>query len=283
MNYRHAFHAGSFADVLKHAVLCRVLLHLRLKPTPFRVLDTHGGAGVYDLAGTQATRGGEWRDGIARLREARPGPAAAALLAPYLDTIAALNPVGPAISRYPGSPVLAQAWLRPQDRLVACETEPMAAAALGRALAGDRRCKMLQRDGWTALRAQLPPPERRGIVVIDPPFEQPDEFARLTHDVAAAHRKWPTGIYLLWYPVKDRHGPDSLTKGLQRLAVAKLLRAELTIGGGSPGRLNRCGLIVINPPWTLESELAVMLPALVDCLSARSTGGYRLDWLGREK
>jgi 23S rRNA (adenine2030-N6)-methyltransferase len=283
MNYRHAFHAGNFADVLKHAVLCRILLHLRQKPTAFRVIDTHAGSGLYDLTGAEASRSGEWRDGIARLRAARLSAEAADLLAPYLDTVAARNP-GAELTRYPGSAAIAQAFLRPQDRLVACEIEPAAASGLTRTLARDSRCKTLRLDGWTALRAQVPPKERRGLVIVDPPFERPDEFATLQQEVAAAHRKWTSGTFLLWYPVKDRRGPDALAKGLQRHGIAKLLRAELSIGGGAePGRLVRCGVIVINPPWTLDRELSVMLPALAEAMSVGRRGAFALDWLAGEK
>jgi 23S rRNA (adenine2030-N6)-methyltransferase len=258
-------------------------VHLRGKPAAFRIIDTHGGGGLYDLTGPQASRSGEWRDGIGRLRAARLGGEAASLLAPYLDTVAALNP-GAALTRYPGSAALARAWLRPQDRLVACEIEPAAAAALSHTLAGDARCKLLRLDGWTALRAQIPPKERRGMVIVDPPFEQPDEFARLQDGIAAAHRRWASGIVMLWYPVKDRRGPDALAKGLRRLGIGKLLRSELTVGGpAQPARLQQCGLIIANPPWTLERDLAVLLPALAKGLSAGRPGAFRLDWLAREK
>lgn len=283
MNYRHAFHAGNFADVVKHATLCRVLVHLRAKPTAFRVIDLHAGAGLYDLAGPQAERGGEWHDGIERLRAARLGAEAASLLAPYLETIVRFNP-GTALAHYPGSPLIAQALLRSQDRLVACELEPNEAAALARHLARDYRVKALSLDGWIALRAQVPPKERRGLVLIDPPFERADEFEHLAEAVTAAHRKWATGILLIWYPIKDRSGPELLEKKLRRAGVAKLLRAELAVDGGrDPARLSRCGLIVVNPPWLLHAELAVLLPALAACLSSTPDGAsFRLDWLGRE-
>jgi 23S rRNA (adenine2030-N6)-methyltransferase len=215
MNYRHAYHAGNFADVVKHAVLCRVLTHLREKPAAFRIIDTHAGAGRYDLAGPEAGKTLEWRDGIGRLMGATLPPPVGALLTPYLDAVAALNPDG-RLARYPGSPVLAQALLRRQDRLIACELEPRAAAALERELAGDNRAKAIAIDGWTALTAYVPPTERRGVVLIDPPFEQPDEFARLGQGLAAAHRKWPTGIYLLWYPIKDPAEVQRFTRGLVR-------------------------------------------------------------------
>jgi 23S rRNA (adenine2030-N6)-methyltransferase len=283
MNYRHAFHAGNFADVLKHIVLCRVLLHLRAKPTAFRVIDTHAGGGLYDLTSPEASRSGEWREGIGRLRAAKVTGEAAALLAPYLDAVAACNP-GAELIRYPGSAALARTFLRPQDRLVACEIVPEATASLGRSLARDARCKVMRLDGWTALRAQVPPKERRGIVLVDPPFEQADDFVRLRDGVAAAHRKWATGVFVLWYPVKDRTGPDALAKGLLRNGVTKSLRVELTAGAPAVvGRLHRCGLIVINPPWTLERELSVLLPMLTEGLSSGRSGAFRLDSLGSER
>src|SRR5580704_7817055 len=150
MNYRHGFHAGNFADVLKHAVLCRILCHLRAKPAAFRVIDTHAGSGLYDLTGDEATRGGEWRNGIGRLRSAALAPHERELFAPYLETVAALN-AGERLSTYPGSPLIARAWLRAGDRLIACELKPEAAAALQESLRGERRAKVLRLDGWTAL------------------------------------------------------------------------------------------------------------------------------------
>ncbi len=199
MNYRHAFHAGNFADVLKHAVLVRILVHLRAKPAAFRVIDTHAGAGLYDLAGPEASRSLEWQGGIQRLLTMPIGDAARELLAPYLDIVNGLNNSGRLVS-YPGSPAIVSAMLRSQDRLIACETEPNAAAALSRTLDGDRRCRAVAIDGWTALKAYVPPKERRGLVLIDPPFEDAGDFPQLVQGLEAAHRKWAGGIYLLWYP-----------------------------------------------------------------------------------
>jgi 23S rRNA (adenine2030-N6)-methyltransferase len=279
VNYRHAFHAGSFADVFKHAVLCRILHYLREKPAAFRVIDTHAGAGLYDLAGTEASRGGEWRDGIVKLLAAPLPEPVAALLAPYLEVVGALNDRG-RISLYPGSPALARAWLRPQDRLTACEREPQAAAALTRNMRGDERIKTIAIDGWTALTAYVPPKERRGLVLVDPPFEEDGDFHRLSQGLAAAHRKWATGIYMLWYPIKDRGGPDALAKRLRRLGLAKTLRAEFIVAPLSdPTRLNGCGLILVNPPWTLPGELAILLPALAKILGREPKSEGRLDWL----
>src|SRR4249919_1864736 len=279
MNYRHAFHAGNFADVLKHAVLVRILLHLRAKPAAFRVIDTHAGAGRYDLGGPEATRSLEWREGIERLVAAPLGEPARLLLAPYLDAIAAFNNPG-SLTCYPGSP----AFLRAQDRLLACELEPNAAAALARYLAGDRRSKALAIDGWTALHAYVPPKERRGLVLVDPSFEDAGDFARLGEALEAAQRKWAGGTYLLWYPVKERAGPDALARRLRRSGIAKILRVELSLGGTrADNRLGACGLIVVNPPWTLADELATLLPELAAILSGGSAGTHRVDWLASEK
>ena len=282
MNYRHAFHAGNFADVFKHAVLCRILNYLRAKPAPFRVIDTHAGAGLYDLASVEASRGGEWQTGIGRLMAVELAPPVAALLAPYLEVVGALNERG-RLKTYPGSPALVRAWLRAQDRLIACEIEPQAAAALRQNLRGDVRIKTLDIDGWTALGAYVPPKERRGLVLVDPPFEDEGDFRRLVQGLAAAHRKWATGIYALWYPIKGTAERDALAKSLRRQGIAKILRSELIVAPLSdPDRLNGCGMILVNPPWTLESELSVLLPALAAVLGRDGKGGFRLDWLAGE-
>jgi len=282
LNYRHEFHAGNFADVFKHAVLCRILQYLRGKPAAFRVIDTHAGAGLFDLKSNEAERGGEWHAGIEKLMAAKLAGPVAALLAPYLEVISALNESGK-LRVYPGSPALARAWLRPQDRLIACEVNPATAAALSRNLRGDSRIKTLTLDGWTALNAYVPPKERRGVVLVDPPFEAESDFARLASGLAAAHHKWQTGIYALWYPIKGRREPDALAKRLRRLALSKVLRAELIVAPLSdPTRLNGAGIIVVNPPWTLESELSVLLPALAGVLARQGPGSVRLDWLAGE-
>jgi 23S rRNA (adenine2030-N6)-methyltransferase len=283
MNYRHAFHAGGFADVVKHAVLARILVHLKAKPAAFRVIDTHAGAGRYDLSGPEATRTGEWRDGIARLLAARLDRQVEALLAPFLDVVATFNPGGK-LSSYPGSPTIARAHLRPQDRLLACELEPGAARALSGHLGGDDRVRVVAIDGWTALAAYVPPKERRGIVLVDPAFELPDEFARLADGLAVAHGKWASGTYLLWYPIKQRGERDAFVRRLRRLAIPKTLRAELEVGPpDNDERLRGSGLIVVNPPWTLERELATLLPALAAVLARDHKGGVRLDWLAPEQ
>src|ERR1044072_2221311 len=196
MNYRHAFHAGNFADVVKHAVLARIVTYLKEKPAAFRVIDTHAGAGTYDLTGAEASRTGEWRGGIGKLIATDPPQPARALLAPYLDAVAPFNPVAAqaeSLKVYPGSPALVRHWLRAQDRMIACEAEPAAARALADRMRGDNRVKTVTIDGYTALNPYVPPKERRGLVLIDPPFEQPDEFNALARGLSAAYRKWPTG------------------------------------------------------------------------------------------
>ena len=280
MNYQHAFHAGNFADVHKHAVLARILSYLKAKPAALRVIDTHAGAGRYDLHGAQATRGGEWQDGIGRLL-GRPLPdALRTLLEPYLDVVQNLNPGG-RLRVYPGSPLIALALIRPQDRLIACELEPRAAAALEGVLR-DRRAKVLALDGWTALSAYVPPKERRGVVLVDPPFEDGTDFTRLSSALAAAHRKWPTGIYMLWYPIKERDAPDALARRLRKLAIPGVLRCEITMGPPrADAGLVGSGLIVINPPFKLAADLKVLLPALAEAFTAGASS--RIDWLTAAK
>jgi 23S rRNA (adenine2030-N6)-methyltransferase len=278
MNYRHVFHAGNFADVFKHAVLARILVHLCEKPQPFRVLDTHAGTGLYDLEGTQASRTGEWHDGIGRLMAQKPAGEAAALLAPYLDAVAALNSGG-ALKFYPGSPQLALSLMREQDRMVACELEPKAAAALAANLRRDKRAKAVETDGWQALNAYLPPPERRGLVVIDPPFEDRDEFENLVEGLDLGRRKWESGIYLLWYPIKGT-GTAAFMRQLRKIPITKMLRTELHVKAAASDSFTGSGLIVVNPPWRLVDELKVMLPTLQATLAQGSGSRTVLEPLG---
>jgi 23S rRNA (adenine2030-N6)-methyltransferase len=282
MNYRHAFHAGNFADVVKHAVLARVLAHLRSKETAFRVIDTHAGSGLYDLTGAEASRSGEWRNGIRLLREATLAPAVKTALAPYLDAVAALNPAG-RLTRYPGSPLIVQASLRPQDRLIACELEPRAAVSLARNLGRDLRVKAIAIDGWTALAAYIPPKERRGLVLVDPPFEQRNEFTRLLDALQTAHRKWPTGIYMAWYPIKQQHETEAFARKVGKSGIEKVLRAEMSFAAPvDTAKLRGSGLLLVNPPWMLERELQSLLPVLAEILAEGARYRLRLDWLAGE-
>jgi 23S rRNA (adenine2030-N6)-methyltransferase len=279
MNYRHAYHAGNFADVVKHAVLVRLLVHLCGKPAAYRVIDTHAGAGCYDLGGPEATRSQEWQHGIGKLHGTSLDPALGSLLAPYLDVVAAHNSP-PRLRTYPGSPAIARAFLRAQDRLLACELEPNAAASLKHSLSHDRRIKVVAIDGWTALNAYVPPPERRGLILVDPPYEDPGDF--LNQALEQAHRKWASGIYMLWYPIKGRQQPDALARRLRRSGIDKILRAELNIAVVDPARLTGCGLMVVNPPWRLDQELRLLLPALAAVLAEGDGGSARIDWIAGE-
>jgi 23S rRNA (adenine2030-N6)-methyltransferase len=282
MNYRHAFHAGNFADVIKHIVLVRILTYLQDKPAAFRVIDTHAGAGRYDLTGEEAQRSGEWLTGIARVMQARFSEAASPLVAPYLDIIRAFNPPRE-LRAYPGSPLIVRALLRPQDRLTACELEPKARKHLIEALRRDTQARVVDLDGWTALPAFVPPNERRGLVVIDPPYEAKDEFARMASGFAEAFAKWPTGSYLLWYPAKSRRATDELARHVASVAASgpspgKCLRLEFSAAPqAADGALVSAGLLLVNPPWSLASELKTILPELEKPLGQGGAGRFRLE------
>jgi 23S rRNA (adenine2030-N6)-methyltransferase len=259
MNYRHGYHAGNFADVLKHAALCELLRLLTAKDKKLFVLDTHAGAGGYDLSGSQARRTGEAETGIVRLAAAsRSGMPAA--VARYLAAVAAYDrKFGPAAGpprRYPGSPRLVRAALRPGDRFVACELHPQESLALKREFAGDRAVEVRQADGYKALKALLPPIERRGLMLIDPPFEATDEYEQVVRALRQGARRFATGCYAVWYPIKD----EAAAAFAADLAAFKPLILELRIAGIEPGRLAACGLAVINPPWRFEEAMREALP-----------------------
>jgi 23S rRNA (adenine2030-N6)-methyltransferase len=282
MNYRHAFHAGGFADVIKHIVLVRMLTYLQEKQAPFRVIDTHAGAGLYDLTDEEAQRSGEWLTGIARIMQARFSETTLPLIKPYLDIVRAFNPDRD-LKAYPGSPLIARALLRPQDRLTACEVEPKARKRLIDALRRDTQARVVDLDGWLALPAFVPPNERRGLVLIDPPYEQKDEFERLAEGFAEAYAKWPTGSYLLWYPVKSRRATDTLARHVAEIVAAskpagKALRLEFSVAPqAADAALVSTGLLIVNPPWTLLGELKAILPELEKPLGQGGAGRFRLE------
>lgn len=283
MNYRHAFHAGNFADVFKHAVLARLIDYLKRKDGAFRVVDTHAGIGRYDLLASEATRTGEWQNGIARLNAASFKPEVETLLAPYRSAIRALNPEGQ-LRYYPGSPLVTRHLLRQQDRLSALELHPQDAETLRTVLAGDHQARVIELDGWLAMGAHLPPKEKRGLVLVDPPFEQPGEFERMAEGLATAHRRWPGGIYAFWYPIKDFAAVERYRKSLQDLGIPKILDTWLTIRGPSRDEgLIGSGMVIINPPFTLEGELAALLPALCTCLALDKGASSGTRWLVGEQ
>jgi len=282
MNYRHAFHAGNFADVVKHAVLALLIERLKEKEAAFRIIDTHAGAGLYDLTGDAASRTGEWRQGIGRLTTRTLDPALDALLKPYLAILTKANGGG-ALTRYPGSPWIARQLLRPQDRLTAVELHPQDAASLRDRFAGDTHVKTILLDGWLALGSFVPPRERRGIVLVDPPFEERDDFDRLVSGLAAAHRRWPTGIYALWYPVKNLVAIDDFRENLARTGIPRLLRAELFVRDRTTtGRFNGTGLIICNPPWKFNETLNALLSGLWPHLADGPDGGKTIEIIADE-
>jgi 23S rRNA (adenine2030-N6)-methyltransferase len=277
VNYRHAFHAGNFADVMKHVFLSRILVHLRLKPAPFRAIDTHAGTGLYDLAADEAERTQEWRGGVGRLDEPF-GPEVEALIAPYRTILATVRARHGEV--YPGSPLIMRELMRPRDRAVFVELHPEDGAVLARRFRRDPPVKVLHLDGWTALHALIPAKERRGLVLVDPPYEEPGELERLAREMAKAVRKWPTGIFAGWYPVKDPRDIDGPAAILAGAAPGKALRLELMIDEpAAPDRLNGCGLFVLNPPWTLAVEAEAILLALAERLARDSYGGFRCETL----
>lgn len=277
MNYRHHFHAGNFADVLKHAVLARILEHLKAKPSPFRVIDTHAGAGIYDLEAEAAGRTGEWRQGVGRLTDSLPDPAAEAVLAPWRRALASLSEGG---QLYPGSPALIQHLLRAEDRASFNETHPETFAALTQAMGRDGRLVLNRLDGYLAWKAQIPTPERRGLVLVDPPFEAEGEFERLADGLAGMARRWASGIAMLWYPIKDAAAVHRFEVAAKASGLPKLLVLELHVDRArAEGPLAACGLLVVNPPWRLQDDLQALLPALAERLAQGDRTGWRCDWL----
>lgn len=287
MNYRHAFHAGNFADVHKHLLLTWTILRLQGKPAPIRVIDTHGGVGLYDLAAGAADRTKEWKSGIGRLigPAAEPIPAHAEVwLRDYLAPVRALNPEGQLI-RYPGSPWLAQRLLRESDRLVVNELHPEDHAELARLFHRDENVRVLNLDAYVALKSLLPPKERRGIVLIDPPYESPDEVARLLKGLGEALKRFATGVFLIWYPIKDDGLPLALKRGIVRLAPKSAVASEIFVRKPSDSSpLAGSGVILLSPPFKL-AEVAV--PAL-DWLAQRlrlegEAERHVWDWLIPER
>ncbi|CAN7460465.1 23S rRNA (adenine(2030)-N(6))-methyltransferase RlmJ [Pararhizobium sp. LjRoot235] len=283
MNYRHIYHAGNFADVLKHAVLARLIVYMKQKDKAFRVLDTHAGIGLYDLSSEEAQKTGEWQDGIGRLLDADIPAKAKALLQPYLAAVRDLNPDG-GLKLYPGSPKLTRMLMRPQDRLSAMELHPDDYETLHRLFDGDFQSRITQLDGWLALGAHLPPKEKRGLVLVDPPFEAAGEFERLADGLAKAWRRFSGGTFCLWYPLKQGAPIAAFHAALKALEIPKMLCAELSVRSDRDTTgLSGSGLIVVNPPYTLKDELDVLLPFLKDRLKQDRHASARAFWLRGEE
>lgn len=280
MNYRHIFHAGNFADVFKHAVLSLLLKSLHKKDTPFCYLDTHAGTGRYNLDSEAAGRTGEFREGIHRLWKSR---AEFPELADYFSAISAMNPDMSADSLprvYPGSPRLARSFLRPRDRMVLLELQPDECAQLKGEFSGDRQVHVYPQDGYAGLKAFLPPKERRGLVLLDPPYEAADEYEQVVRGLRSACERWATGVYVLWYPIKDRPPLERFYRALVGTGIRKMLLAELCVyPEDSTFRLSGCGMILVNPPWQLDEMLQGLVPRLFEVLRQDNAGRAEVSWL----
>lgn len=284
MNYRHAFHVGNFADVLKHLVLTLSIERLKQKDKPFRYIDTHAGIGLYDLHGDEGVRSPEWREGIGRLWDVQPPEDVAAVLAPYLDAVRALNPDAK-LGAYPGSPLLAANLMREQDALRLTELHPLDADMLRFNFHGDERVKIEIRDGYEALGAYLPPPERRGLVLVDPPFEDRDELAHMAKAAMKGVERWPTGTFIFWRPLKDMENTEKFDDGLAEWLIddmefppEKLILADLWVREiVEPGPLCGAGVVVVNPPFGLKEALLTVLPWLAETLAQGDGAGWRLN------
>jgi 23S rRNA (adenine2030-N6)-methyltransferase len=280
MNYRHAYHAGNFADVFKHAVLVGLVEALKQKQSPFCYLDTHAGAGRYDLLGPEAQKTREAVGGVLRLLDA---PRLPSCLHVYLNLVRALNNQRGAndLAAYPGSPLLASLLMRDTDRAQLCELQPDEAAKLREVFRADARVAVHERDGYAALKALLPPKEKRGLVLIDPPFEaQEDEFRSIETALSGALSRWPTGVYAVWYPIKLRQHVTPFHRWFREHSVKKTLVAELLLHpADSALRLNGCGMLVINPPWKFERLLEELMPVLARHLAQGRFTQQSVEWL----
>jgi 23S rRNA (adenine2030-N6)-methyltransferase len=277
MNYRHGFHAGNFADVVKHTLLLLLLEALSKKPSPWAYLDTHAGAGAYDLASEAARRTGEAAGGIGRLWAARGAgtgklPEGAERLC---RIVADLNPGAADPRVYPGSPRIAAALARPGDRLLLAELHPEEAFLLRGEFMGSKAAAVHERDGYETLKALTPPPEKRGLVLMDPPYEKADEFEQAASALKAAHGRWATGVYALWYPIKDDSAKRRFLRNVEHSGMRKVLLTELELPPQSGG-LHGTGMLVVNPPWQFDQAARSHLVALAPLLGANHT---EVRWL----
>lgn len=290
MNYRHAYHAGNFADVLKHSVLLALIEALQAKSTPFAFIDTHAGSGCYALDGREAGKTGEYKDGIARLLFPDLGNDTATsaplppLLRRWLDSILALPGNQDGLRLYPGSPLQAANAMRAIDSAQLCELHPEEAARLRELFRDDARIHVHHRNGYEALKGLVPPREKRGLVLIDPPYEaQEAEYRLIEQALKVALQRWPTGIYAVWYPIKLRSQVQPFLRGLQHGIARRVLRAELlTHPDDTPLRLNGSGMVVLNAPWNLDDVLREPLRAMARLLGQQGPASWKLDWLAND-
>jgi len=280
MNYRHAYHAGNFADVLKHVVLMMLVEHLKRKTAPFFYLDTHAGRGVYDLSDAQAQRSGEYKTGIGRLLDA-PADKLPSEVAAYVNLVRESAGKGSsAITAYPGSPVIVARLRRPTDRLVLVEKHAREAEILRGNVGRGRLVSVLEADGYASLKAHLPPRENRGLVLMDPPYESDLEFDQVLAGLELAHQRWPTGTFMIWYPLTQRAGPVRFHRDLERSGIRKILDVTLSVlPDDTQVGMQGSGLVIVNPPWQLDARLQEVLPQLHALLSPEHLGRTTVEWL----
>jgi 23S rRNA (adenine2030-N6)-methyltransferase len=276
LSYRHMFHAGNFADVFKHALLSRLALAMSAKAKPYLYLDTHAGIGRYDLMHDWAQKAREYDNGIARLWNASDLPAE---LGPYMEAVRAENPHG-TLRNYPGSPLIVKRFMRPSDRMVLAELNTTDCTELARVIERERHVSVQLMDGYRALKAYLPPPERRGLVLIDSSFDRSRELDRIVKALKEAHARWPTGVYAIWYPIMEPAPMRDFASDVQRSGIRKVLRAEIEVRErDETGIIPGCGMLVVNPPWRFEEEAKRIVPWLAKKMVVSGKGGARVDWL----
>lgn len=281
MNYRHSYHAGNFADVIKHIILITLIDALTRKDTPFCYIDTHAGSGYYDLFSESTAKSKEYEGGIEKIIQRDNPPL---LIKQYLDCIHHINnqlthAKFASLRYYPGSPMIARHFIRAHDRIIACELQPQEYQLLKNTFSGDKQIAVHHMDGFLGLKAFLPPHERRGLVLIDPPYENPDEFTRIAHTLPIALKRWETGIYAIWYPIKEKRAVERFYKTLTSLIKKEILSIELTIYPDIPQHLNGCGLVVINPPWQFHEKIKTLLPWIWKTLTINGQGQYSASLL----
>lgn len=279
LSYRHSFHAGNHADVVKHIVQSLILDALKQKDKPFVYHDTHSGVGRYDLTHEWSEKTSEYKLGIGKLWEKAATEAQLpAELSSYLDAVRCLNQDN-TLRYYPGSPRVARAQIRQQDRMVLTELHPSDYPLLEQEFHRDRQVRLYKEDGFQRLKASLPPKERRGLVLIDPPYELAKEYRDVVTAIASSHKRWATGIYAIWYPVVNRCDIDDMLDGLASLGIRKILQIELGVTPDTNERgMTASGMIVVNPPWKLESQMQTVLPFLKETI-APATGHYKVEWI----
>jgi 23S rRNA (adenine2030-N6)-methyltransferase len=276
LSYRHLFHAGNYADVFKHALLARLLLALGAKEKPYCYIDTHAGTGRYDLGHEWAWKTREFETGIRKLWDRKDIPAA---LAPYLDAVRSENPKG-RLRYYPGSPLLALKLRRPDDRILLTELNKTDCAELETVMGGERHVAVHRMDGYEALQKFLPPQERRGIVLLDSSFDRSEELARISKALKAAHQRWATGIYAIWYPLLAPEVMEGFMRSVKGTGIGKILRLELRIREPAPDSpAPGCGMLVVNPPWKFDAEARSLLGWIWKALAEDGAGGVKVDWL----